>query len=147
MYGQVRGLSWADLIAYDPIGGSLVWTVRRGFTKPGSVAGCVVNGYYYVTYNGKRYRGDLIAWEVMTGVKRRKPVTFANGDRTDLRWSNICGKRDSSGPDVDIGMSVAESGIVIMWFERGAMVRSQTVASAAKANEIITAWVNANVQH
>lgn len=146
MSGKVRGISWVDLLAYDPISGSLVWTVRRGFTKPGDVAGCVVNGYVYVTYLGERYRADVIAWELMTGVKRRKPIKFANGDRTDLRWSNMCGSGGAGEHGVEIGISVVENGFLITWFEAGKPTRSKTVANAGQVMGIMNGWVQANVR-
>jgi hypothetical protein len=147
MSGKVRGLSWADLIAYDPIGGSLVWTVRRGFTKPGHVAGATVNGYFYVTLDGKRYPGAAIAWELMTGRKPRHRIHFANGDRSDLRWANICARKGGQLADVDIGLTTTPHGTLVQWVEDGKPVSSLTVKDPLKLVEILSQWVATNVQH
>jgi len=70
-----------ELFNYDPISGTLTW-------KNGQPAGTRNYGIR-VSIAGKKRLATAIIWQIMTGGAPLSRVEHINGDRYDLRWTNL----------------------------------------------------------
>lgn len=79
------------LIHYDPETGIFRWARnRKGGMKAGDVAGCVDDlGYIRMTVNGKRVRGQQLAWFYVHGEWPTMDIDHINGNRQDNRIVNL----------------------------------------------------------
>lgn len=69
-------------IAYDPETGAFT---RRG--KP--AGGPNAKGYWTVSVLGKQRIASRLAWLYQTGTLPARNIVFVDGDRSNLRWSNM----------------------------------------------------------
>ncbi len=56
---------------------------------PGAIAGVLSRGKRLIRIDGGSYHAGAIAWLIKTGRWPHERIDFKNGDRTDLRWSNL----------------------------------------------------------
>jgi hypothetical protein len=75
-----------ELIDYDPDTGLLLW-------KDGSK----VSGRRTIHIDGERYRTSRLAWLYMTGKWPKRFVIPVDGDKLNIRWSNL--REASSAPN------------------------------------------------
>ncbi len=80
-----------DIIDYDKRTGNMVWRSDRSRTaKAGDLVGTVRrDGNVVCTIDGKQYLANRLAWFYVYGEMPRQRLIAKNGDRGDLRWSNI----------------------------------------------------------
>ena len=119
-------LSFAEVKAlfnYNPETGELRWAKSRGFIRAGTLAGGMVNGTMYVRADGERFKAADLAWSIAKGRKPRKRLVHLNGDRSDLRLSNLAEgtRKHRSGPsiEVDAGIKVTPVGYKVVAFTDG----------------------------
>lgn len=75
---------------YDPETGLLVRLVRTSnCVHVGEVAGCLNNGYFRVSVNGKRYLLHRLAWFIHYGAWPKDQLDHINRNRTDNRIANL----------------------------------------------------------
>ena len=74
-------------ITYIPATGKMIWALPRGRMKGGSKVGTVMKGETWVRLAKKLVRGSDVAYYWMNGTWKR--TYCLNGDKSDLRWSNI----------------------------------------------------------
>lgn len=77
------------VLFYD--GSELVWKVRRGKAKAGSVAGCIrrSDGYRQVGIDGVRLLAHRVVWALVHGEWPERIIDHINGDKTDNRVENL----------------------------------------------------------
>ncbi|MGM8711108.1 HNH endonuclease signature motif containing protein [Enterobacter hormaechei subsp. steigerwaltii] len=79
-----------EMLYYNPSNGSLIWKVRRGRIKAGSIAGTVdKDGYSKVMINKKQYYHHRIAWLLHYGYMPESPIDHINTDKLDNRICNL----------------------------------------------------------
>jgi len=78
-----------ELFDYDPKTGALTWAVDRLPFRAGTLAGCDSKGRRVVSVDRKRLYVNRVIWLHVTGKWPEGAIWFRNGDRTDLRWSNL----------------------------------------------------------
>lgn len=86
------------LLHYDGRTGDLTWIVDRGRTAhAGDEAGSVnrITGFVTVVVQGKTYLAQRLIWLYMTGDWPAGRLTFKDGDRENLRWTNIIAEADT----------------------------------------------------
>jgi hypothetical protein len=79
-----------DHYAYDPETGALTRKVRMGRYEAGALVGKFdVHGFRVTKIDGRTYTLARIIWLMVTGRLPTKYVNFRDGDRTNLRASNL----------------------------------------------------------
>ncbi len=80
-----------ELMHYDPETGDFTYRVRTARrVKIGAVAGNPnVDGYFWVSVKGERYRAHRLAWLYMTGEWPPRDIDHKNLNRSDNRWANL----------------------------------------------------------
>jgi Recombination endonuclease VII/HNH endonuclease len=81
-----------EVLDYNPASGEFVWKVSLSKNvKAGAVAGgsFKINGYRYVTIEGFEIPAARLAWFYMTGEWPRTKVQFVDGDKHNLRYTNL----------------------------------------------------------
>jgi hypothetical protein len=75
-------------LAYAPLKGVLKYSGsdRRGELVRTRVT---TGGYLELVFEGRAYYAHRLAWFLKTGKWPRSPMTFKNGEKTDIRFSNL----------------------------------------------------------
>lgn len=79
-----------ETLSYNPLTGLFLWLKAPSFrVKQGDVAGCLSNGYYFITLDG--YQAGAHRWAVyyMTGLPPVGEVDHRNGVGSDNRYLNL----------------------------------------------------------
>ena len=80
-------------LTYDASTGDLLHRQRRFVSQ--TRAGYFNQGVLKTRIEGRTYTAAKIAWFLETGEWPEHQVQFRNGNKTDLRWSNLCGPTSS----------------------------------------------------
>lgn len=86
-----------ELLHYDPQHGIFSWNVTRSYkAREGDEAGSIrgTDGNVLITVNGKVWMANRLAWLYMTGELPPGRLIAINGERADLRWTNIALEKD-----------------------------------------------------
>lgn len=79
-----------ELFDYDPDTGELRWRVDRLPYPAGTKVGCAdQRGRLVVSVDRRRLYVSRVIWLHVTGKWPQGAIWFRNGNRTDLRWSNL----------------------------------------------------------
>jgi hypothetical protein len=79
-----------EVLHYEEDNGKFTWKIRKGWVKPGYVAGSVNScGYIHIWIDGKQYKASRLAWLYVYGVFPDVYVDHINCIRTDDRISNL----------------------------------------------------------
>lgn len=79
-----------ELLIYDPTTGSLTSRVNRGPLKKGKPVGWVhPKSFLRVAILNKQYAAHRLIYWMVTGTPPVYEVVALNGDKLDLRWSNL----------------------------------------------------------
>lgn len=81
---MIRYADLQDILNYDGVEGAFYWATSRGFKKRGTKAS---SGR--ITIDGKAYEAGKLAWFYVYGRWPGKNFRYLNGDRTDIRLSNL----------------------------------------------------------
>lgn len=81
----------AELLAYTPDTGTLIWRTHRGRKAPaGSVAGNLrISGYVQVIVDGRAHGAHRLAWLLATGAWPAGEIDHIDGDKSNNRFSNL----------------------------------------------------------
>jgi len=78
------------LVKYNPKTGLIFWNGSKGRAKPGSLANMhYKRGIPLISLDGHSYQAKRLVWLYMTGKWPNQTVACVNGDRSDLRWTNL----------------------------------------------------------
>lgn len=83
-----------ELFAYLPESGALVRRVTTAWNaRAGEEAGTISRGYRQVNVDGRIYPAHQVVWLWMLGTMPPRRICFRNGEKGDIRWSNLrlCG--------------------------------------------------------
>ena len=79
-----------ELLNYNPRTGAFHWKMSAGRAKCGKLAGGSDNtGFRYIRIAGRLYSASRLAWLYVTGKWPKHIIICNNGDRSDLRWTNL----------------------------------------------------------
>ena len=78
------------LLTYDPRTGVFRWKVARRNRIEGDIAGTRPGEHpRQIRVDGQLYQSGRLAWLYMKGVWPMHEINCINGDRSDIRWSNL----------------------------------------------------------
>jgi len=81
-----------ELLDYDQSSGRFTWKVDRPPLRSGARAGFKDSrGRHVISVLGSRHYANRLAWLLVKGEWPRDVVRFRDGDRTNLKWSNLDG--------------------------------------------------------
>lgn len=103
-----------EVVHYDPATGEFVWIgTRRGWARPGLLAGCVDprTGYISISVDGQRYRAHRLAWLYVYGVWPQQQIDHINGVTGDNRIANLREATPAQNAWNRTRMAMARSGL------------------------------------
>ena len=89
-----------EILEYSPSGnGALIWRIGRKGRAAGSFAGHLTTRNELRVYiDGESYLAAKVAWALDMGYWPEGRLRFLNGDRTDIRMTNLEEADDPHGP-------------------------------------------------
>lgn len=80
----------AQLLAYDPISGSLCWKFSRGrLAKAGNIAGTIIQGRRYVKVCGRMHLSHRLIFAIVTGRFPMEEIDHIDGNPLNNAWANL----------------------------------------------------------
>jgi hypothetical protein len=79
------------LLTYSPRTGMFRWKVARSARSQGDIAGTLDRRSMdrLIRIDGRLYLAGRLAWLYMKGTWPKHEINCINGDRSDIRWSNL----------------------------------------------------------